>query len=110
MSSVIVTDVVPFYDEVVNLEGTYYHLSFRYSQREDCYYLSIGTPEGDDIVNGIKIVPNWPLTHKYAESGLPPGDLICVPNTNVDSPAPGLGQIGANLPFTLVYVPFAELP
>lgn len=106
----IQTDVVPFYDEVVNLGGTDYLLSFAYNQRVDAYYLTISTPDGTQLVGGIKIVANWPLLHKYAFDGLPAGEITAVANTQVSDPAPGLGQIGANLPFTLFYIDEDSLP
>lgn len=92
-----------YYTEVVTLEGTDYLLQFDYSPRESCYYMSIATPDGADIVSGIKIVSSWPLIYKYADPRLPPGELMAVANTGATDPAPGLGQIGQNLPFTLIY-------
>lgn len=99
-----------FYDMVVNMEGTDYHLTFTYNQRENAYYFSIGTPDGDDIVNGIKIVSSWPLLKNWADPRLPAGDIFCIPNTTTTDPAPGLGQIGPGLPWTLYYVTHDQLP
>lgn len=110
MISAVPTFPDAFYNEVVTLEGTDYLLSFYLNQRENCYYLSIATPDGTDIVNGIKIVADWPLLHRFAYDGLPPGELIAYSNTSVDDPAPGLGQIGDSLPFTLMYLDSNQLP
>jgi len=104
------TDADPFYDEVVNLEGTDYLMTFTYSQREDCYYLSVATPDGIALATGVKIVANWPLLHRFADDRLPPGELMCIANTPVTDPAPGLGQIGPDLPFTLMYLESNQLP
>lgn len=93
-----------YYTEVVNLAGVDYLLTFAYNQREDCYFLSIATPDGQDIVNGIKLVANWPLIDKFADERLPPGDLFLWPNTPVSDPAPGLGMIGEGRAFTLYYM------
>lgn len=98
-----------YYTEVVSLDGVNFLLTFALNQRENCYYLSIATPDGIDVVTGIKIVANWPLLHKYAYTGLPPGELTCAANTSTTDPAPGLGQIGPGLPFTLYYIPQALL-
>ena len=102
--NIVPTGPEPFYNEVANFDGVDYLLTFNYNQREDCYYLSIATPDGIDLANGVKIVANWPLLHKYADPRLPRGELMCFANTPKTDPAPGLGQIGANLPFTLIYV------
>ena len=106
----IPTATDPFYDMVVNLEGTDYKLTFNYNQREDATYLSISTPDGDDIVNGIKVVSNWPLLHKWADPRLPPGELICFANTQTTDPAPGLGAITVGGAFTLTYLSSNQLP
>ena len=98
------------YQQVTNLEGTDYILTFDYNQRESCYYLSIATNNGDDLVVGIKLVANWPLLHKWADSRLPPGELVLIANTNLTDPAPGLAQIGVGQDFTLVYYSSSQLP
>lgn len=99
-----------FYTEVVNLEGTDYALTFNYSQRENCYYLSVALPDGTDLVNGVKVCANIALLSKYADDRLPPGELICMANTPTQDPPPGLGQIGDGQPFQLLYIPTALLP
>jgi hypothetical protein len=100
----------PFYTQVVQMEGTSYLLTWNYSQREDCYYLSIATPDAISLADGIKVVANWPLLHKWADNRLPPGELICKSNSTTQDPAPGLGQIGDGLAYTLYYVPRVQLP
>jgi uncharacterized protein DUF6983 len=116
--NVIPTAVDAYYTEVVTLEGTDYLLQMDYSLRENCYYLSISTPDGDDIVNGIKVVSSWPLLHRFTDPRLPPGEIIACPNTSTTDPAPSLGQIlplnapaasgtnqtvTTNAPWTLIY-------
>ena len=109
MISLVPTFPDPFYDLIVTLEGTDYKMTWNYDQREDCYYLSLATPDGTDLVNGIKVISSWPLLHKWAWDGLPPGELIVVPMTQNDSP-PGLGQIGPNKPYQLLYFDSSQLP
>lgn len=108
---VIPTSPDAFYTEIVTLEGVDFQLSFQYSQRESCYYMSIATPDGTDLLNGVKLVANISLIGKYAYDGLPKGDFICLANGGSPDPPPQLGQIGADsLPFTLFYVPSQLLP
>jgi uncharacterized protein DUF6983 len=109
-AQIIDTAQDPFFDQVVNLEGTDYKLSFHYNQREDCYYLSIATPDGSDIVVGIKIVADWPLLHKWSDPRLPPGELFCSSNTALQDPAPPLGSIGVGQLFTMIYLTSNQLP
>lgn len=110
-TSIIPTATDAFYSEVVNLDGTNYKLTFTYNQRENCYYLSMATPEGEDILNGIKLVANVDLLSRWADPRLPPGTIMCCSNTATPDPPPGLGQIGSDgQPFTLVYFTRDSLP
>jgi hypothetical protein len=97
-----------FYDIVVGLEGVNYRLQFNYNQRENVYYMSVATADGLDIVNGIKVVCNWPLLHKYADNRLPPGEIFAFANTQDQSP-PGLAALGTGLHATLYYISRDEM-
>ncbi len=76
-----------FYSQLTTLEGTAYQLSFAYSQREDCWYLSVATSEGDDIYNGVKLICNWPLLKNCADPRMPPGEMwVFSATADVDPP------------------------
>lgn len=107
-TTIIPTFAEANYDQVVNLDGTDYTLNFLYSDREQCYYLSVADAAGD-IANGIKVVANWPLLQRFADPRLPPGEVVCFANTTVADPAPSFGQIGVDLPFTMYYITRDEL-
>lgn len=107
--SLIPTFADPFFSEVVNLEGTDFLLRFHYNQREDAMYMDIATPDGDDIVNGIKCLSTWPLLHKWADSRLPPGELIITPNTPDTGPA-RLGGLAPGGGWSLFYYSSDQLP
>lgn len=96
-----------FFTETVNLEGSDFALTFTYNQREDAYYLSIATTDGTDLAVGVKVVANWPLLHKYATTGLPPGEMFAFSSTADISP-PGLGELGEGQRCTLYYLTRAE--
>ena len=107
--SLVPTSQDAYFSLNINLEGTEYVLTFRYNQREACYYLSISTPNGVDLAVGIKCVATWPLLHKFAVDGLPPGELTIYANTSNTSP-PDVGQLGEGLPFTMYYLSSNQLP
>lgn len=106
---VVPTGSDPFYTQATTLEGATYLLTFAFSQREACWYLSIATEEGDDIYNGMKLVCNWPLTKKCADPRLFPGELLCLSNST-DLTPPGLTELGPGLRCELTYYTSDELP
>jgi hypothetical protein len=102
----------PFFSQSVVLDGSNYILRFQYNQRESVYYLSImDAALGTDILSGIKLVSNWSLIQRYNGGdivGLPPGELLVVPNSTNDSP-PTFGELGIGYPYTLYYLDQAFL-
>jgi hypothetical protein len=84
-----------FYAQTTTLEGTPYLLSFAYSQREDCWYLSIADSNAVDIYNGIKLICNNPLLFKCKDPRRPPGDFVVISSTT-DIDPPGLNDLVPN--------------
>ena len=91
----------PFYVQTSELEGIQYTLTFRYNQREDRWYLTIGDVSGADIVKGIKLVTGTDLLFYFDKPALPPGKLYVI---STDGEAPGLGELGVDRKAQLVYV------
>ncbi|HYQ47152.1 MAG TPA: hypothetical protein VER11_34515 [Polyangiaceae bacterium] len=97
------TPGVPFYTQKTRLDGVDYVLSFRHSQREDRWYLSIADAEEVPILTGLKLVTNWPLLQAYRfDPRVPPGELMASTLTTDDSP-PGLNELGEGLRVQLIY-------
>lgn len=103
----IATSSAPFFYQTTSLDGVSYGLRFQYNQREACYYLSIvDTALGQDIISGVKLVTGYYLIRRYAGGdivGLPPGELLIIPNSTSDIPA-DVGQLGIGNAFTLYYL------
>ncbi len=97
-----------FWNQVTTLDGTDYQLSFRYNQREACYYLQIALVDQTVLCQGIKLVSNYRLLQAYADDRLPPGELIAQAFGTDDSPA-ALGELGIGQRVELTYVTEAEL-
>ncbi len=97
------TPGVPFYTQRTRLDGVDYILGFRYSQREDRWYLDISDSEEVPILSGLKIVANWPLLQAYRyDPRVPAGEIIATSLTTDDSP-PGLNEMGDGLRVQLTY-------
>lgn len=101
---VVPTSADAFYTQTTNLDGTDYVLTFRYNQRERCYYLSIGTPQGTSIIEGIKVVCNYALLAAYNPAGRPPGELVALTSGQAGDAPPDLGELGEDARVTLCYL------
>lgn len=92
----------PFYSMTTVLDGSEYFFEFRYNQREDCWYFNISLTDGTLLVAGVKVICNRPLLKRFADTRLPAGQLVAIPNTNDDDP-PGLLELGEDRRVTLIY-------
>lgn len=82
------------YEMQVELQGITYTLNFRYNERMDRWLLDIADSIGVELLNGIVLLTNVPLTDDYVIAGLPPGRFICEDTTgqNKDAGADDLGN------------------
>lgn len=89
------------------LDGVDYLLDFVWNARDPAWFVSISSIDGTELVNGIKLVSNWPLlrTHRYI-NGLPPGELIAVDLSGSIDKA-GYGDLSNGVKLT--YFDVAEL-
>lgn len=72
---------VPNYnDSMVNvkLDGKSYILRFRYNFFCNYWVFSVKDKDGNDLVTGIKVVPNTVLNLNYMLAGLPQGIFTAV--------------------------------
>lgn len=81
------------YIEVVTIDSIAYTLSFNFNTRDNSWFMSIATSNGDIIVSGIKILPGVNLTGRFKDARLPiTGDFICVNITDSITP-PGRNDL-----------------
>jgi len=94
----------------VVLESTSYKLKFGWNDVAQNWYMDIRTGQGETIISGIAVVPNFPLFAQGKRLGLPKGELMAVV---VNQDEPENQRIGRNDftsgKFSLVYVPKSEL-
>jgi hypothetical protein len=92
-----------FYEQTTNLDGTDFVLRFRYNQRERATYLSILTPQGASVIEGVKVVCNYGLLEAYNPPGRPLGELVAL-SSGADASPPDLGELGEDRRVALWYV------
>lgn len=104
MSAVYIpTTEDPFYTLTVILEGKPYNFSFRYNQREDCWYFSLALEDDTSLVGGVRVVCNTDLLASCHDVRKPPGFLTArAIDTNTE--APGLEELGPDKRVTMLYL------
>lgn len=84
-----------YWTQVTTFEGVDYQLSFRYSDRESCYYLQFSDLSGNVLLMGVKLVSNFPLLRSVIDPALPRGELYAITMSSDDSPA-RFGELDAD--------------
>lgn len=67
-----------YFDQLTQLEGVEYLLTFLWSDRESCWYVGIGDQDGNPIAQGIRLVLGASLLRRFTDTRLPPGRLALV--------------------------------
>jgi hypothetical protein len=82
------------YEMQLELDGVTYTLGFRFNERLGLWVMDIGDANENDLLNGIPLLTNVPLTDDYVAEGLPPGRFICEDTTGQsrDAGAEDLGN------------------
>lgn len=96
----------PFYEQQSTIDGVDYTLTFRYNQREKCFYLTIGDVDGVDIVKGIKLVCNWSLLLGHDDARLPRGRFMVLSHVTGNDDNPDLGDLGEGRRCVFYYFPY----
>jgi hypothetical protein len=65
------------FTQEIELGGQLVQLRIVWNSRAECYFLEF-TDENGDILQGIKMVPNWPLLDWHRGSIVFNGDLILI--------------------------------
>lgn len=77
----------PLYQERVRLEARDYIFRFDWAHREQRYYMSIFNQDEEPLLQGVKVLANWPLLARHHfNPGLPPGQLIATSLEQDDTP------------------------
>ena len=59
-----------YYKYSIALEGTSYRLQFLYNSKMQMYTLTLFTADDEVIVEGVGLVPNYPIMANYVIEGL----------------------------------------
>ncbi len=89
------------------LDGAVYKLRMLWNSSGGYWTISVRQEDGSSLLEGIKVVPNYPLLWQYHRPNVPPGELMAI--TQDDSLA-AIGRADfASGKVVLVYVTEDEM-
>lgn len=92
-----------YWTQKTRLDGRDYLLRFSYNQRLDRYFLDLLDDEETPLVQGIRLVTNWPLLRHYRwDERVPPGELMAI-SLQTDVTPPRFGELGEGRRVELTY-------
>ena len=88
----------------ISLEGVEYRLRLTYNTRDKHWRMSLLNLDNEEIISGIKIMPNQNLTWRYSYiDGMPPGNFYCLRLKN-DYSDVGRDNLGYDKTYQLFYM------
>ena len=97
---------LPRYDFEIELEGATYTFSFDWNDRDEGWYLSVFNAAKNPLIQGRRIVIQYPLLDPHRDSQLPPGVLLA-DDTSGQNIEPGFEDLGGRV--KLLYFSSAEI-
>lgn len=102
--SIPMKDFADFTEEIT-LDGRPYIFRFRWNTRGAFWVMSITDRDEQLLVDGIKLVINYPLRLQYTGALLPQGEFICYDfNVNTQYVEPGRNDFLENRNIVLAYL------
>lgn len=84
------------WSQEVQLDGAQYTIAFRWNVRAQAWYWSLYDADGVSIVEGRRLVVNWPLIRNVSLTNAPPGQFYAF-NTSSPGADPGLKDLGTSV-------------
>ncbi len=109
MIQIKITDSA-YQEKPVTLNKTSFYIRVTFNTSDDSWYLDISDKDDNDIVNGIKLLPQQFLTRKYLSVGdYFSGGALMVYNNQSSSELIGRDNFGTDKQYQLIYWTAAEV-
>lgn len=95
-------DSAPIYDLSITLEGESYIIEFVYNERSKLYFMSLFDADRNPIVQGVGVVPGYPIMFDYVIPNLS-GWFALVAKGTLDQEAYNLYPENINEYYNFVY-------
>ena len=76
----IYSNVSSEFSQKISLDGTYYTIRLRWNTRSESWFLHLFDSDGEAIIAGKRLVPNYPLTEIHTDRVS--GELIVIDTRN----------------------------
>lgn len=94
------------YSFEIELDQVTFVFSFEWNDRDLGWYMSIADVNGTALLDGRRIINDYPLTDIYKDPRLPAGSLMAIDTSGLGT-EPGLRELGDRV--QLIYISAAEL-
>ncbi len=109
MIQIKITDSA-YQEKPVTLNKTSFYIRVTFNTSDDSWYLDISDKDDNDIVNGIKLLPQQFLTRKYLSVGdYFSGGALMVYNNQSSNELIGRDNFGTDKQYQLIYWTAAEV-
>lgn len=75
-------------------DGKSYSFEFRWNDRAEAWFMTVGNGEGVPLVSGVRVVVNLPLLAPYSNPELPQGGHLIALDTTEANRDPGFEDLG----------------
>ncbi len=90
----------------IELDQVTFNFSFEWNDRDLGWYMSIADVDGTPLLDGRRIINDYPLADLYRDPRLPAGSLMAM-DTSGNGIEAGFRDLGDRV--QLIYIPVAEL-
>ena len=103
--------IIPFrnqasFKQQIDLDGVVFFLAFQWNALNEFWTMNIFNINGNPIIYGIKIVPDFPLLSFVGVDGMPKGNIIC---QNIVDGETVIKRFDINQKFALIYYTEIEI-
>lgn len=90
----------------VTLDNLVYYIVLDWNESGQYWSMGIRNSAYRSLIDGISMVPNYPLTYQFRYSDMPPGELMVVTTNYTNGPIPRDGFTSGK--YGLIYMPEGE--
>jgi len=105
MILISLNSVPAFFSVEAELDRVPYLMTFRWNERSESWFMDLSALPGGPIVQGVRVVPDYPMLQQFTRPNMPPGAFVFVANRTIDRI--GRNDLGTNA--VLVYLSESDI-
>jgi hypothetical protein len=96
LTQISTSQTIPYYSEIVELDGENFILTFKWNVREEAWYFSIYQEDETPVLVGVKLVTGWNPIRRLSGSDRPLGIFFTYDTTETDT-EPSFSTLGTQI-------------